>query len=155
MARRDNRTPDLFEGAPLYPVRRPSDRTEPFNFDGKLKRAISRALKECDLTREMVAARMAEILDQPTFSKFMLDAYTAESRETHKITVERFVALVKVTGATWLLDVLAEPVGCIVMEGEEARLAERGYIRQQMKELQRRERELDKAPPVHIRRRLA
>lgn len=150
--RRDESTGDLFAG--LYPVRRPPEPDAALaGFDAKLRRAMSRALKEHPESREMVAARMSEILAAPGFSKNMLDKYTAESSDAHSISVARFLALVSVTRATWLLDLLAEQTGCVVMEGEEARLAERGFARQQLEYWRGVDRALAKKAPVKIPRR--
>lgn len=148
----DTSTLDMFADQPaLYPVRRPPEpRAELAGFDSRLCRAMSQALKEHPESREIVAARMAEILGQPGFSKHMLDKYTAESCETHAIGVSRLLALVIVTRATWLLDLLAEQAGCVVMEREEARLAERGFVDQQIELLRQRKREMSKMPPVLI-----
>ncbi len=152
MRKRCNNTSDLFETKAVYPVRRPAV-VETMSFDGTLKRAISQALKECPLTREEIAAKMSILLDCPTFSKAMLDAYSSESRTSHTISVIRMKALVKATGAKWLWDVIVEDDGCIVMEGEEARLAELGLLEQQIREMQKRKKDLGKKESVKIKRR--
>lgn len=152
MARhRDTSTFDLFDA---YPVRRPrDDGAGLFASDAWLRHAMSQALKECPLSREEVAASMGRILGDPSMSLHMLNRYTAESAEDHRISVIRFLAFVRATGANWLLDRIAEPLGCIVMEGEEALLAERGRVRQQIESLRAVERELAKAKPTRIMRR--
>lgn len=143
---------ELFDTASCYPVRRVNEAVEPMCFDGKLKRAMSRALKDCSLGREEIAARMGVILGQDNFSLNMLNAYTAESRENHNISVIRLKAFIKATGAVWLWDVLVEDDGCIVMQGEEARLAELGLIDQQLRKLNGRRKELRKEEPVEVKR---
>lgn len=149
---RDARTLDLFDQ--VYPIRRPHDeQAGVFASDIWLRHAMSQALKECPRSREEVAIEMGRLTGDARMSVAMLNAYTAESHEQHRITLMRFMAFVRATGATWLLDRLAEPLGCIVMEGEEAQLAERGLLRQQIEALQARERELAKARPVRITRR--
>ena len=149
---RDAGTLDLFHD--VYPVRRPrGEGAGIFASDVWLRSAMSTALKECPRSREEVAMEMGRLLGDPKMSVFMLNAYTAESAEAKRITVMRFMAFVRATGANWLLDSLAEPLGCIVMEGEEAVLAERGLIRQQMEGLRARERELTKTRPVKVHRR--
>ncbi len=150
---RDSRDPgtlDMFAAADMYPVRAPRAPSG-MSFDVRLKRALSVALKECDSSREVVAAEMAEYLDEPNFSRAMLDAYTAESRETHQIPTHRLIALIKVTGAVWLLDVLAAELGAVVMVGEEVRLAQLGYLEQQKAEIDRKLKRLKKLPAAKVR----
>jgi len=150
------RTPDLFETMPareVYPVRRPKEAARPMDFDARVARALSRACRECDLEREDIAARMAVILDRPSFSRHMLDGYTSEANApVRAIPLKALKAFVRVTGAVWIWDLIVEDDGCIVMEGEEARMAQRGYVRQQIEELKRLERALAKEPPVRVRR---
>lgn len=151
--RLDDRTGDLFGAAGGYvPMAAPREAASGLSFDGKLRRAVSRALKECPQSRAEVAAAMAEVLDRPTFSKAMLDAYSAESRESHCISAVALVALIQVSGAKWLLDLLAGEVGCIVLESEEAVLLEQAAVERQIEELQRRKRELRAIKPVRTRR---
>jgi hypothetical protein len=149
---RDGRTLDLFEN--FYPVRRPSDEAGEFASDAWLRHAMSQALKECTHPREHVAAEMGRLLGDASMSLHMLNRYTAESAENGRISVIRFLAFIKITGAAWLLDRIAEPLGCIVMEGEEALLAERGRVRQQIDELKAHERALAKVTPTRVARRL-
>lgn len=133
----DRRQADLFGDQPLYPVRSPLP-ADGLGLGNRLARAISRALRECDLDREAVAAGIARYLGRDTFSKHMLDAYSAESREQHRVPAEVYVALAHVTGASWLLDELAKPLGCVVLEGEEAHLAELGRIEVLQRQLDQR-----------------
>ncbi len=145
----DNKTIDLFET--VYPVRS-AEPISSMSFDSKLRRAISKALKECPLSREEIAAKMAEILDCPNFSKAMLDAYSAESRNSHPISVIRLKALVQVTHATWIWDEILKDDGLMVMEGEEARLAQLGLAIQEKEKWSKVEKELRAKAPVKIRR---
>lgn len=120
-------------------------------FDHALRAALSSSLKDSPSSRYEVAARMSELLGDEV-SKNMLDAYTADSRETHQISVVRFVALILATKDFELLALVAEQVGCRLLVGDEARLAARGYVREQIRLWQRRERELDAMEPVQVRR---
>lgn len=120
--------------------------------DQALRQALSRQLKDSPQSRYEVAARMSELLGDE-ISKNMLDAYTAESRETHQISAVRLVALVLATDGHELLDLLAEHCGCRLLIGDEVRLAQRGWAQQQLKRFQRLVRELDDAEPVELRRR--
>lgn len=120
-------------------------------FDQELRAALSNSLKDSPSSRYEVAAQMSELLGDDV-SKNMLDAYTAESRDTHQISVVRLVALILATKDYELLAMVAEKVGCRLLVGDEARLAARGYVREQIRLWQKRERELDAMEPVQARR---
>jgi len=143
---------DLFY-APVYPSRTADPEIDISGFRSKLKRAMSRALKDCPYDRYEVAKRMAEALGQDSFSKAMLDQYTAESNESHDISLYRFKAFVRVTGATWLWDMVVADDGLLVLVGDEARLAEATYARQQAQEWARRAKALEARPVEIVRRR--
>lgn len=142
---------DLFH-APVYPTRIPTTDINCLDFRSKLKRAMSKALKECPLDRHEVAMRMGQALGLDSFSKSSLDQYTAESNETHDISLVRFKALVRVTGANWLWDLVVADDGLTMLVGDEARLAEIARIQQEQAALTDRLKEL-KAKPVQIVRR--
>ncbi len=103
MTKRDPAQLDFF-AKPLFPVRSASIRIDIERYRSKMKRAMARAIRECPHDRPTIAARMAQYLGIPSISKAMLDAYTAESREGHDITLPRFAAFVHATGAMWLWD---------------------------------------------------
>lgn len=120
-------------------------------FDHELRQALSQSLKEQPLSRYEVAAKMSEMLGDD-ISKNMLDAYTAESRETHQISVVRLVAMILATRDYDLLALVAEKVGCRLLVGEEAVAAEVGFIDQEIEELRARRAELKRLHPVQLRR---
>lgn len=120
-------------------------------FDQELRQALSRSLKDQPLSRYEVAAKMSEMLGDD-ISKNMLDAYTAESRETHQISVVRLVAMILATRDYDLLAMVAEKVGCRLLVGEEAIAAEVGFIDQEIEELRASRAELKKMTPVNVRR---
>jgi hypothetical protein len=142
---------DLFH-APVYPSRIASQSVDCTGFRSTLKRAMSRALKECPHDRPEVAMRMAMALGQDTFSLAMLNAYTAESNETHDVTVVRLKAFVRATGATWLWDLIVADDGLTMLVGDEARLAEIARVQQERAAIDQRLRDL-KSTPVRIIRR--
>jgi hypothetical protein len=151
------RRPDLrqlalfSEPAEVYPARK-SVELEGAAFDVRIRSAMARALTECALSREQVTERMGAILGRPV-SENMLDAYTAESRPDHQVSLVRFWAFTRATGATWLWDELVRDDGLLVVSSEEGRLAELGLIDQQMRQLQERKTEIRKCGPVQITRR--
>lgn len=73
----------------------------------RISRAVSMALKKTDKSRSDVAQLMGDILGAPV-SLGMLDNYASEAKEGHKITLERFLVLIEVTGATELVGFVAE-----------------------------------------------
>ena len=148
---KDTRTLDLFER--VYPVRRPPVISQTVDLSGKIKRLVSLILKESPKTREQLAAEMAEAMDCPNFSKAMLDNYSSEANELHQIPLYRFIVLVRVADAAWAWDELLKDEGFTVLFGEEALLAERGRVAQQIEELKKYQKELMEASPVKIRRR--
>lgn len=147
---RDTAQGDLFE--PIYPSRMPKTGMDGAALRSKVARAMSEALRECPDDRYAVAMRMAQELGQPSFSKAMLDSYTAESKDAHNISFVKLVAFVRATGCSWLWDFLLKDEGYTVLQGDEARLAEIGRVQQEMKELDQRLKAL-RAEPVVIGRR--
>lgn len=119
--------------------------------DVELRQALSRSLKDQPLSRYEVAAKMSEMLGDD-ISKNMLDAYTAESRETHQISVVRLVAMILATRDYDLLALVAEKVGCRLLVGEEALAAEMGFIDQEIEDLRARRADLKRRTAVNLRR---
>jgi len=151
MARYSPKTPlqlDFFREA-VFPVRdaQPIDIER---FRANLKRNMARALRECRYERSFIAARMAQILGLPNISKATLDAYTAESKEVD-ISLPRFKAFVRATEAHWLWDEVVKDDGLLLLQGDEARLAEIARLQQEQRKLAAEIRQL-KIKPVTIKR---
>jgi hypothetical protein len=143
---------DLFL-EPVFPVRTAVSQIDLSRFRSKLKRAMAQAVRECPYDRPTIAARMAQYLGLPNLSKATLDAYTAESKESHDITVPRFKAFVHATGANWLWDLVVADQGITMLEGDEARFAEIARIQQERRVLSLKLKTLT-AVPVHSKRRV-
>jgi hypothetical protein len=120
---------------PVFPVRDPAQRLDLDRYRLKMKRAMARAIRECPYDRPTIAARMAQYLGLPSITKTTLDAYTAESKTGHDVTLPRFAALIHATGALWLWDEAAAMQGVTVLIGEEALLAEIAYRQQERKRI--------------------
>lgn len=148
---KDTQTLDLFDQ--VYPVRRPPVISHTVDLSGKIKRLVSLILKENPKSREQIAAEMAEAMNCPSFSKAMLDNYSSEANEQHQIPLYRFIVLVRVADAAWAWDELLKDEGFTVLFGDEALLAERGRVAQQIEELKKYQKELNSVAPVKIRRR--
>ncbi|OJF91731.1 hypothetical protein AX761_22020 [Rhizobium sp. 58] len=149
--KRDPAQPDLFL-EPMFPVRIATGRMDVERYRAKMKRAMAKAIRECPHDRPTIAARMAQYLGLPSISKSTLDAYTAESKTGHDMTLPRFAAFVQATGALWLWDEAISDQGAILLIGDEARLAEIARLQQERRELAM-ELKVLQATPVHIKRR--
>lgn len=112
----------------------PPDRPGSMDFSREIAGLMSLALKECPYDRADVAARMTRLLGKEV-SLSMLNAYTAESRDTHNISLERAVAFDAATEGYTLLRFFAEKRGCTVLVGDSALLAELGEIERMEAEL--------------------
>ena len=148
--KRDPSQLDFFS-KPIFPVRSAAVRIDIDRYRSKMKRAMARAIRECPHDRPTIAARMAQYLGLASISKAMLDAYTAESKEGHDITLPRFAAFVHATGAMWLWDEAVSDQGATVLVGDEARLAEIARLQQEQEAIKAELRAL-RATPVQIRR---
>ena len=135
---------------PLFPSRTPSTRLDMDRYRAKMKRAMARAIRECPYDRPTIAARMANYLGLPSISKGMIDAYTAESKTGHDITLVRFAAFIHATDALWLWDEAMSDQGVTLLIGDEARRAEIARLQQEQDRIKAEIRNL-KASPVRIR----
>lgn len=135
----------------VFPVRSAVDRIDIDRFRSRLKREMSRAIRECNYDRATIAALMARYLGLSSISRASLDAYTAESKINHDISLIRFKAFVRATGANWLWDTIVSEDGMTVLEGDEARLAEIARLQQEQRALAA-ELKVLQAKPVTIKR---
>lgn len=120
MTRRDPYQADLLSWAPSEPIVRFEPRAvQAASFDQRLCKAMALALKESQLDRSTIAARMGAFLGKEV-TKAMLDAYVSPARDTHQISVTRFLALLHVTHDRRLLELLSEPFGWAVVDERHA-----------------------------------
>lgn len=132
------RVKDLFS-LDLFDVPSPAPQTPgSMNYSREMAAVMSQALKDCPCDRVEVAARMTRLLGKEV-SLSMLNAYTAESRETHNISLEKAIAFDAATEGFALLHLYAEKLGCRAMVGKETLLAELGRIDQMKADLVRQE----------------
>ena len=91
-----------------------------FNIDILLRETIALAIKESPLSRFQIAAKMSEALGIEV-SKTMIDSWTAESREgINRFPACYLSAFCHVVESIEPLRVLADLVGSIVVQGEDA-----------------------------------
>lgn len=144
-------TPDQkdFFDAPVFESRRATplalDR-----FRARMRQAMTAAIRQSGVSRDAIVAQMAA-MPGGAMSGHMLDAYTSEAKG-HDIPLSRFKALARVARAPFLWDVAVADDGLIVLEGDEARLAEIARLQQAQRELKRRIAVL-LAAPVQIQER--
>ena len=142
MARhRDPLTKDLFSWEPpQVAVGYSADVTGRGPLENRIARTISQALRDArdnGLTRADVALRMGEYLHRPV-SSAMLDKWSSESSEDHRIPLDAFIALVQATGAKELLGFVPAEFGMTVIETEYADLIEAQLLDEHIDEMQAR-----------------
>lgn len=131
---RDPNQADLFEVQEAYPVRAPQELTRAIDFNRQLANAMSLAIRKAGKSREQICAEMTEVLgyeDGREMSVSVLNAYTSASRETHTISLVRFKAFVRATGATWLWAEVLKDEGLTILEGPEAHFARASILQKQ------------------------
>lgn len=143
--KRDPLQMDFFS-EPTFPVRAPVQQIDLDRYRARMKRAMARAIRECQFDRPTIAARMSLYLGV-NITKAMLDAWTAESKRAHDMTIPRFAAFVHATEAPWLWDEAAAMQGVTMLVGKEAVLAELGLLQQ---EKQRVTREMKALLSLHV-----
>lgn len=104
------------------------------DLDAALREAVADAIKHCDLDRWQIAAEMSRLTGREV-SKYMLDAYTGDSRQDHNFPLRYAAAFEAATGSYCLTQLLAKSRGCKVLVGEEALLAEMGRLEQMEAEI--------------------
>lgn len=145
----DARQDDFFS-VPPQPQHRPGS----LNFSFELRAALSRALKECPLSRTEVAAKMTVLYygddaAQP-LTKGHLDGWTAPSHEAWRFPLEFLGAFAEATQAFWLYDLVAEKWGGRFLAGDQVRLAELGAALISERQAVDRRRAAQKAIPPEL-----
>lgn len=133
--KRDPLQMDFFS-EPTFPVRTPVQQIDLDRYRAKIKRAMARAIRQCQYDRPTIAARMSLYLGV-NVSKAMLDSWTAESKRAHDMTIPRFAAFAYATEAPWLWDEAAAMQGVTMLVGRQAQLAEIGLLQQEKQRVQR------------------
>lgn len=137
--RRDGTTIDMFTEwePPQVAVTLPPETARGGTLSTRIARAVAHVLRECPMPREEIAAAMSDYLGQEV-SKNMLDAYASQAREDHRISLERFMALIEVTGAHELVGFVAEAFGLIVVPERFRALIELHFIEEEQRRLEQR-----------------
>lgn len=123
-------------------------RTEPSgegaaNVRERLRLSLCAAIKSCPLSRWEIAGRMSHLLGCE-ISKFQIDAWTAESKDGHRLPGEYLPAFCLVTADHGPLRVLAETAGLFALPGPDALRSEIRRLEEESRRInqERRKREL-------------
>lgn len=139
--RRDPLTKDLFAWTPpKVAISYEEGVTGRGALDSRISRLLSRALRDArdeGLDRGEIARRMSTYLGR-TVSAAMLDKWSSEASDEHRIPLDAFIALVHATDARELLGFIPGEFGLTVIETEYADLIEDRLIEDQIEELQAR-----------------
>lgn len=139
MTRRDTRTLDLLNWEPpQVAVGYEPGVAGRGSLDNQIARLLSRALRDAaddkGLSRDDVAALMTLDLGR-SISKDQLDKWTSEASTTHRIQLDAFVALVKVTEATDLLGFIPGILGFAVVPKKYAEIIELHLLEEKEQEI--------------------
>ena len=131
----DSLSGDLFASIPkAYPMLPGA-----WNFRVEIAHVMGEAIRSCGLDRYAIAADMGRLLGREV-SINTLDKYTSEAAEGHHPSLETAIAFDQVTGQMGLLAMYAGKLGCSVLPGKDALLAELGKLEQMKGEIARQER---------------
>ena len=109
------------------------------NIQEPLRQALVRAIKQCPLSRWEIAGQMSHRLGVEV-SKFQIDAWTAESKEGHRMPAEYLPTFCNVVGDHGPFMVMAGASGLYVMAGPEVLRAETQKLDEDIKRLQQEKR---------------
>lgn len=113
------------------------------NVRERLRLSLCAAIKGCPLSRWEIAGRMSHLLGQE-ISKYQIDAWTAESKDGHRMPAEHLPAFCLVTADHGPLRILAEIAGLFALPGPDALRSEIRRLEEEAKKInqERRKREL-------------
>jgi hypothetical protein len=92
-----------------------------------LRQLISESLKKSPLSRFQISAKMSELIGSE-ITKFQLDSWSAESKESDRFPLEYFPAFIIATGDKTILKVICEKCNGLFIQGEESLHLELGRL---------------------------
>ncbi len=113
------------------------------NIAQPIRKALVESIQASGLSRAVIAERMSELLSIK-INALQLDCWTAASKNSHRFPAEYAAAFCVVTGRIDLLQVMAGPTDCYVLESQKALRAEIGQIEEQIAALAARRKEIRK-----------
>jgi len=106
------------------------------NIQYQLQGIMTEDMKACPLSRWEVAGKMSEFLGRE-ITKFMLDTWTAETKQFHRPPAEVIPAFCAVVGSFRTLNLLAQTANVFLVPGPEALRAEIQRFKEEIKRLQK------------------
>lgn len=136
--RRDPDTLDIFRDymPPEVAVRFEPEVAKGGTLDVKIARVLSEAMARSKKPRDRIADEMSAYLGQ-RITENMLDSYASPARKDHKITLERFIALIEVTECHELLGFVAEFSGFVAVPARYAEVIQLWQADERIAELER------------------
>ncbi len=125
-------------------------RAELAGLERRINEIVGTMLNTDPRTREVIAAEMSVLLDEP-ISRAMLDAYSSPARIEHRVPMSRVWALAVVTARQDLLRPLLREIGMEGLVGDEVKVARMGHLQQRISNDQKELREL-KSSGLSMRR---
>ncbi|RWC58887.1 hypothetical protein [Mesorhizobium sp.] len=127
-SRNDHLTNDLFEWEPpQVAVGYTPDVVGRGELDSQISRLVGRALRDCrdegQGSRADIARRMSAYLNRPV-SEGILNKWSSESSDEHRIPLDAFIALIEATKANDLLGFVPSKFGFAVVPEKYADLIE-------------------------------
>jgi hypothetical protein len=150
-ARGDDATGDLFHGESLFPVVRPVDMPRALDLKRQISVSMMEAVRASGKTIPVIAMEMSELLGDEEVTGQQLYAYTSQSKVSHTISIVRWIAFVRATGAPWLWADIVRDEGLVVFSGEDALHAQASLARKQGQALLERAKRLEAAAPMQVR----
>ncbi len=135
----DTLSGDLFAAIPTAYPELPGG----WNFRVEIAHTMGEAIRVSAKDRYQIAADMGRLLGRDV-SMNTLDKYTSEAAEGHHPSLETAIAFDQVTGGFALLELFARKLGCRVLPGKDALLAELGRLEQAKGEIAAQERAIKK-----------
>lgn len=142
--RRDPYTLDLlrdYQPPEVAPAFEP-EVTKGGTLDVKIARAVSEAMARSERGREQIAASMSDYLGfykddgKPGVTENMLNGYASAAHVDHKITLERFVALVDATESHELLNFVCSFAGFVAVPARYAEVIRLWQTEERLAELE-------------------
>lgn len=126
--RGDDLTDDLFDWTPPDPVERyADDEIRAASLKAQISRAVATTLKDSDKTRDQIAEEMGAYLGEIVPAS-ALDHYASQAKEDHVLPIIRLIGLIVATGDRRLLQMIAEHIGCAVIEESELHWVDMGRL---------------------------
>jgi hypothetical protein len=84
------------------------------NIRDKLRESICRAIKQCPMKRQKIAAEMSSLVGNEV-TKFMIDSWTAKSKPQNRIPAEYIPVFCRVTETKEPIKIIASASGVLVL----------------------------------------